>query len=82
MVMNSVTGTGIKYFTGKGLAVYLFALPSLSEKYRIVAKVDELMALWDRLVASLDTGDDTRGRLLDALLFEALEPTMVREATA
>ena len=79
--MNSVTGTGIKHFTGKGLAVYLFTLPLLSEQYRIVAKVDELMALWDRLVASLDTGDDTRGRL-DALLFVALEPTMVREATA
>ena len=57
-------------------------LPPLSEQYRIVAKVDELMALCDRLGASLATGDDTRRRLLDALLFEAFEPTTVREATA
>ena len=41
---------------------------------RIVAKVDELMALCDRLEASLTTGDDTRCRLLGALLIDALEP--------
>ena len=68
------TGTGIKHFTGKGLAAYLFPLPPLAEQHRIVAKVDELMALCDRLEASLTTGDDTRCRLLGALLIEALEP--------
>jgi len=47
-------------------------LPPLSEQRRIVAKVDELMALCDRMEASLATGDDTRRRLLDALLAEAL----------
>ena len=41
---------------------------------RIVAKVDELMALCDQLEASLATADDTRRRLLDALLAEALQP--------
>ena len=69
------TGTGIKHFTGKGLAVYLFPLPPLPEQHRIVAKVDELMALCDRLEASLTSGDDTRRRLLDALLHEALAPS-------
>ncbi len=49
-------------------------LPPLAEQHRIVAKVDELMALCDRLEASLITGDDTRHRLLNALLHEALEP--------
>ena len=48
--------------------------PPLAEQYRMVAKVDELMALCDRLEASLATGDDTRCRLLDTLLYEALEP--------
>ena len=32
------------------------------------------MALCDRLEASLTAGDDTRRRLLDALLHEALAP--------
>jgi len=49
-------------------------LPPLAEQKRIVAKVDELMALCDRLEASLTTGETARSRLLDALLHEALEP--------
>ncbi|HEX9801639.1 MAG TPA: restriction endonuclease subunit S, partial [Gammaproteobacteria bacterium] len=62
------TGTGIKHFTGKSLAAYLFPLPPLAEQRRIVAKVDELMALCDRLAASLAEGDATRRRLLEAVL--------------
>ena len=67
------TGTGIKHFTGKGLAAYLFPLPPLAEQHRIVAKVDELMAVCGRLEASLVTGDETRGRLAEAVLREALK---------
>jgi type I restriction enzyme S subunit len=52
---------------------------SAEDKIRIVAKVDALMALCDRLEASLDLTAATRRRLLDALLAEALEPA---EATA
>jgi type I restriction enzyme S subunit len=51
-----------------------FPLPPLSEQHRIVAKVDELMALCDRLEASLADGTKSRNRLLDALLAEALAP--------
>ncbi|MEX5563585.1 restriction endonuclease subunit S [Pseudophaeobacter sp. 1A16562] len=50
------------------------ALPPLAEQHRIVAKVDALMALYDRLEAALTTTDSTRTRLLEALLHEALEP--------
>jgi type I restriction enzyme, S subunit len=59
-----------------------FALPPLAEQHRIVAKVDELMAVCDRLEASLTAADDTRRRLLEALLAEALSPalTIDREA--
>ncbi|MGO9988935.1 MAG: restriction endonuclease subunit S [Steroidobacteraceae bacterium] len=49
-------------------------VPPLAEQRRIVAKVHELMALCDRLEASLSFGDDVRRRLLEALLKEALEP--------
>ena len=72
------TGTGIKHFTGKRLAAYLFPLPPLPEQHRIITRVDELIALCDRLEASLATGEDTRRRLLDALLREVLMQTADR----
>ncbi|WP_417719581.1 restriction endonuclease subunit S [Salipiger sp.] len=51
-----------------------FWLPPIAEQHRIVAKVDALMALCDRLEAALTTTDTTRARLLEALLHEALDP--------
>ena len=56
------------------------ALPPLGEQCRIVAKIDGLMTLCDRLEASLTTADDTRRRLLDALLAEALAPDEERRS--
>ena len=56
------------------------ALPPLAEQHRIVAKVDELMALCGRLEASLTNRDDTLVRLVGALLREALEPIKNGEA--
>jgi type I restriction enzyme S subunit len=57
-------------------------LPPLAEQLRIVAKVDELMGLCDRLEASLTTAAVTRRHLLDALLTEALAPDGERELEA
>jgi type I restriction enzyme S subunit len=48
-------------------------LPPLAEQHRIVAKVNELMALCDQLEASLVVGQRTRTTLLEALLHEALD---------
>jgi type I restriction enzyme S subunit len=50
-------------------------LPPLAEQERIVAKVDELMALCDRLEAQLTTTQTESGRLLEAVLHEALALT-------
>ena len=47
-------------------------LPPLAEQHRIVAKVDELMAVCDQLEAGLNAADGTRSWLLDSLLHEAL----------
>ena len=59
-----------------------FPLPPLAEQHRIVAKVDELMALCDQLEAALTKTDTTRTRLLEALLHEALEPTSENKEAA
>ena len=46
---------------------YPIPLPPLAEQYRIVAKVDELMAVCDQLEASLTTNTNTQRYLLDFL---------------
>jgi len=66
--------TGQANVNGTALKNMLVPLPPLAEQHRIVAKVDALMALCDRLEASLATAADTSRRLLDALLAEALAP--------
>ncbi|MGK8709702.1 restriction endonuclease subunit S [Metapseudomonas otitidis] len=45
-----------------------FPLPPLSEQHRIVAKVDELMALCDRLEARQADADSAHAQLVQALL--------------
>lgn len=48
------------------------AIPPLAEQHRIVAKVDELMALCDKLEVQLTTTQTESRRLLAAVLHEAL----------
>ncbi len=49
------------------------ALPPLAEQRRIVARVDELMAVCDQLDAHLTAAQADRARLLVAVLHEALQ---------
>jgi type I restriction enzyme S subunit len=47
-------------------------IPPLAEQHRIVAKVDELMALCDQLEQQLNAGEQLSRKLLEAVLTEAL----------
>jgi type I restriction enzyme S subunit len=81
-IFDEQTGAGRGGLPKNRMDAIPVALPPLAEQHRIVAKVDELMALCDRLEASLATADDTRRRLLEALLAEALTPADARELEA
>ena len=50
-------------------------LPPLAEQHRIVAKLDELMAVCDGLEARLTTAQTERRRLLEAILQDTLAPS-------
>lgn len=61
---------------------FAFPLPPLAEQHRIVAKVDQLMALCDRLEAAQAERESRRGRLVAASLHRlnnAADPDAFRE---
>ena len=66
-------GTKMPRLRTKDAIAAPFPLPPLAEQHRIVAMADELMTLCDRLEERVATTEDTRIRLLDAVLHEALE---------
>jgi len=64
------TGATIKHLTGRSLAAYPVPIPPLAEQRRIVAKVDQLMALVDALETQLAASRATAANLLSALVAE------------
>ena len=71
----SKAGVGTLPIVSKGKwEVLPIPLPPLSEQRQIIAKVDELMALCDRLEASVGAAGTARHCLLESLLQDALEP--------
>lgn len=76
-IFDEQTGAGRGGLPKNRLDKIPVALPPLAEQRRIVAKVDELMALCDRLESSLSRAAAVRSQLLVALLAEALEPASI-----
>jgi type I restriction enzyme S subunit len=60
----------------------LIPLPPLSEQRRIVARIDELMALCDQIEQSLLAAEHLAAQLLDALIYEAGESAESLEIAA
>lgn len=69
--MKAKAAGGVQSFVSLGfLRNYLFPLPPLAEQRRIVAKVDQLMALVDQLETQLAASRATAKNLLEALVAE------------
>ena len=73
LIGESATGTTARGIKAARLKPIPMPLPPLVEQHRIVAKIEELRTLCDRLEASLCVGEDMRRRLLETMLHEALE---------
>ena len=62
------TGATIKHFSGEKLSNYLVPLPPTSEQHRIVAKIDRLMELCDRLDQQIEAAKTKQTELLNSLM--------------
>jgi type I restriction enzyme, S subunit len=76
---TGLTARGIKAAKLKPLVL---PIPPLAEQHRIVAKLDFLLALCDRLEDALTTVDSAKQRLLEALISEALASDAALEEAA
>ncbi|MDB4573499.1 restriction endonuclease subunit S, partial [bacterium] len=69
---SSGTSSSMKNVSRETMSNLPIPLPPLAEQHRIVAKVDELMALCDQLKASLATAQATQLNLADSLVEQAV----------
>ena len=69
------SATAQPVISGRKVYPIVVALPPFEEQHRIVAKVDELMALCDRLETQLTTTQAQSRRLLESTLHQALTPS-------
>ena len=71
-IKNSGHGISMLHMTKEKMERVQVPVPPLTEQHRIVARVDELMTLCDRLEAQLHIAQTERHRLLESVLHEAL----------
>ncbi len=69
---ENATGSTIKNISLKSMRLYLVPIPPLEEQKRIVAKVDQLMALCDQLESLKQKRKETRVRLNESALDKLL----------
>jgi type I restriction enzyme S subunit len=79
---RSTTGSAQPTIALRPLRNFAVPVPPAAEQHRIVARVDELIALCDQLEASLRIGEERRSGLLTAILGEALRPPEERDEAA
>lgn len=65
-------GSAQPNLSANSVTLYAFPLPPLEEQHRIVAKVDELMALCDTLKARITDTQTTQVHLADAIVEQAV----------
>ena len=73
-LQEGTRGAGQPNVNSQALGKMAIPLPPLAEQHRIVSKVDELMALCDKLATNLSKRDVLQNHLLDALVHEVLVP--------
>ena len=71
---KSASGAVVRNLNTEKVRLLPVPLPPLAEQHRIVAKVDELMALCDRIEAALAATNAARSELVESLLHDALQP--------
>lgn len=72
LVWGRQVGMAIEGLSKKVLEMFEFPIPPLAEQHRIVAKVDELLALCDQLKSRLRAAQTTQLHLADALVERAI----------
>jgi len=75
ILSKTATGLTAKGIKGAKLKRLPIAVPPLAEQRRIVAKVDELMTMCDRLETQLSQAQAACARLLEAVLHDVLNST-------
>jgi|TARA_B110000914_G_C15255178_1_gene350391 type I restriction enzyme S subunit len=72
-IFNQSTGSANQANIGMGvISNWVLPVPPLTEQHRIVAKVDELMAICDQLKVKLQQSQETQAQLTDTLVDRAL----------
>lgn len=71
--------TTVQHLSGKQIAACAIPVPPLEEQHRIVARVDELTGLLDRLEAAKEARDATRAQLRDAALAALQDASNAKE---